>query len=63
VIDWPHVLADAVWICGAALTLATFSYASWLASVRDERCGTDWVKPRCNCYYMAQQCWFVSDWG
>ena len=36
-IDWPQVLANAVWISGAALALATFSYASWLASLRDER--------------------------
>jgi hypothetical protein len=36
-IDWPQVLANAVWIGGAALALATFSYASWLASMRDER--------------------------
>lgn len=36
-IDWPQVLANAVWISGAALALATFSYASWLASMRDER--------------------------
>jgi len=37
VIDWPQVLANAVWISGAALALATFSYASWLASSRDDR--------------------------
>jgi hypothetical protein len=36
-IDWPQVLANAVWISGAALALATFSYASWLASLRNER--------------------------
>jgi hypothetical protein len=36
-IDWPQVLASAVWISGAALALATFSYASWLASSREER--------------------------
>ena len=36
-IDWPQVLANAVWICGAALALATVSYASWLSSTRDER--------------------------
>jgi succinate dehydrogenase hydrophobic anchor subunit len=35
-IDWPQVLANAVWIVGAALALATFSYASWLASLRKE---------------------------
>ena len=36
-IDWPQVLANAVWIVGAALALATFSYASWVASSREER--------------------------
>ena len=36
-IDWPSVLANAVWIVGAALALATFSYASWLSSLRGER--------------------------
>jgi hypothetical protein len=36
-IDWPQVLANAVWICGAALALAIFSYASWLASMHDAR--------------------------
>jgi hypothetical protein len=36
-IDWPQVLANAVWISGAALALATFSYANWLSSTRDER--------------------------
>jgi hypothetical protein len=36
-IDWPLVLASAVWISGAALALATVSYASWWASLRGER--------------------------
>ena len=36
-IDWPQVLANALWISGAALALATLSYTSWLASLRDER--------------------------
>ena len=36
-IDWPRVLSSAVWIGGAALALATLSYASWLASLRGER--------------------------
>ena len=36
-IDWPLVLFSAVWISGAALALATLSYASWSASVRGER--------------------------
>ncbi len=36
-IDWPLVLSSAVWISGAALGLATLSYASWSASTRSER--------------------------
>jgi hypothetical protein len=36
-IDWPLVLFSAVWIGGAALALATLSYASWSASLRGER--------------------------
>ncbi len=36
-IDWPLVLFSAVWIGGAALVLATLSYASWSASLRGER--------------------------
>ena len=36
-IDWPLVLFSAVWIGGAALALATFSYASWSASMHGER--------------------------
>ncbi|CAG0937644.1 hypothetical protein TFLX_06593 [Thermoflexales bacterium] len=36
-IDWPLVLSSAVWISGAALALATLSYASWFASLRGER--------------------------
>lgn len=36
-IDWPRVFFGAVWISGAALALATVSYASWSASQRRER--------------------------
>ena len=36
-IDWPQVLANALWISGAALALATFSYANWRAGTRAER--------------------------
>ena len=36
-IDWPLVLFSAVWIGGAALALATLSYASWSASLRGKR--------------------------
>ena len=33
-IDWVQVLTNALWISGAALALATVSYASWQASLR-----------------------------
>ncbi len=36
-IDWPLVLSSAMWISGAALALATLSYASWSASLHGER--------------------------
>ncbi len=36
-IDWRLVLFSAMWISGAALALATLSYASWSASLRGER--------------------------
>jgi len=39
-IDWPLVLSNAVWLVGAALALATLSYASWLANVRGQRLRT-----------------------
>ena len=39
-IDWPLVLSSAIWIGGAALALATLSYASWSASMRGERLRT-----------------------
>jgi hypothetical protein len=35
-IDWPLVFFSAIWIGGAALALATLSYASWSASMRGE---------------------------
>jgi len=36
-IDWPLVLSSAIWLGGAALALATLSYASWSASLRGQR--------------------------
>ena len=35
--DWPLVLFSTIWISGAALALATLSYASWIATMRGER--------------------------
>jgi hypothetical protein len=37
VIDWFSVGANALWIIGAAIIVATFSFANWLAHVRDQR--------------------------
>jgi hypothetical protein len=36
-IDWWGVFSNAIWISGAALALATMSYASWQASVQHQR--------------------------
>ena len=33
-IDWSQVLANALWLSGAALALAVVSYASWAATLR-----------------------------
>jgi hypothetical protein len=36
-IDWWAVFSNAIWIGGAALALAVLSYASWQASVEQQR--------------------------
>lgn len=36
-IDWFNLAANALWILGLALALGTFSYASWEASLHDEK--------------------------
>ncbi len=36
-IDWFNLLANTFWILGCALALATLSYASWQASVANEK--------------------------
>jgi hypothetical protein len=36
-IDWWGVFSNAIWIGGAALALATLSYASWEASANHQR--------------------------
>lgn len=36
-IDWPNVAYNSLWIIGCAIALAAISYASWDASVRQER--------------------------
>lgn len=36
-IDWIAVTSNALWILGCAAGLATFSYASWQASIRGEK--------------------------
>ena len=36
-IDWPHVVYNALWIVGCAVILAGFSVANWLAHVYDVR--------------------------
>lgn len=36
-IDWYGLFANSLWILGLSIALATFSYASWQASVLNER--------------------------
>lgn len=36
-IDWFNLAANSLWILGCALALAAFSYASWQASLFDEK--------------------------
>ena len=38
-IDWLNLIANSLWILGCALALATLSYASWQASVKNEKMG------------------------
>ena len=38
-INWLNLLANTFWILGCALALATLSYASWQASVGNEKMG------------------------
>jgi hypothetical protein len=36
-IDWFSLAANALWILACAIALATLSYASWVASLRQEK--------------------------
>ena len=36
-IDWANLAANALWILGCALALATLSYASWQASLSKDK--------------------------
>lgn len=36
-IDWVFLTANSLWILGCAVALATFSYASWQASLHQEK--------------------------
>jgi hypothetical protein len=36
-IDWFNLAGNALWILGCALALGTLSFASWQASIRNER--------------------------
>ncbi len=55
-IDWPRVLPSAVWIGGAALALATLSYASWLAGLRGERLRAVLQRPTYQLLLRAAAC-------
>lgn len=44
-IDWKNLAANALWILGCAVALATLSYASWEASQVHERMGARLKRP------------------
>lgn len=44
-INWTNLAANAVWILGCAVILATLSYASWEASTLRERIGARLGRP------------------
>ncbi len=44
-IDWPQVVANVVWILGAALALAVLSYASWQSNMQAKRLRDVWRQP------------------
>jgi len=44
-IDWANLAANALWILGCALALATLSYASWQASNSKDKMGARLERP------------------
>ncbi len=62
-IDWPLVLASAVWVSGAALALATLSYASWSASLRGQRLRTILQRPAYARVLLAAACLVCAGLG
>jgi hypothetical protein len=62
-IDWPLVLAGAVWMSGAALALATLSYASWSASLRGERLRVILQRPEYHRALLAAACLICTGLG
>jgi hypothetical protein len=44
-IDWANLAANALWIVGCAVALATFSFASWQASIHSEKLTAWMYKP------------------
>jgi hypothetical protein len=44
-IDWYNLAANSLWILGCAVSLATLSYASWEASILDEKFITRLKRP------------------
>jgi len=59
-INWLLVLSSAVWIGGAALALATVSYASWFASLRGERLRAALQQPVYQLLLRAAACLFCA---
>ena len=44
-IDWFSLFANSLWILGLAVALATFSYASWQASILNQRTRLQLMSP------------------
>ena len=55
-IEWSLVLSSAVWIGGAALALATLSYASWFAGLRGDRLRAVLQRPIYQSWLRAAAC-------
>lgn len=49
-IDWLNVALNGLWISGCAIALAAVSYASWAASIRQDRLSNELRRPA---YWMA----------
>ncbi len=62
-IEWSLVLSSAVWIGGAALALATLSYASWFAGLRGDRLRAVLQRPTYQLLLRAAACLICAGLG